>query len=118
MASGTIKQPFDLSDNQLQTVTVTSSRGTLIDGGLKKYGNLVILQFKFKATVSVSNSPQIANAPSAVADAALSCIDITSGMSTALTGSTPCGVNTLGRVYVKEIVTDHIYAVTGCYISA
>lgn len=118
MASGTIKQPFDFSDNQLQTVPVTSARGTLIDGGMKKYGNLVILQFKFKATVSVSNSPQIASSPNAVADAALSCIDITSGMSTVLTGSIPSGVSTSGKVYVKEIVTDHIYAVTGCYISA
>ena len=118
MASGTIKQPFDLSDNQLQTVQVISSRVTLIDGGLKKYGNLVILQFKFKAIVSAANSPQIASSPSAVVDAALSCIDITSGMSTALTGSIPSGVHTSGKVYVKEIVTDHIYAVTGCYISA
>ena len=118
MASGTIKQPFDLSDNQLQTVTVIQSRGTLIDGGLKKYGNLVILQFKFKAISSASNSPQIASSPNAVADAALSCIDITSGMSTAITGSIPCGVNTSGKVYAKEVVTDHIYAVTGCYISA
>ena len=118
MASGTIKQPFDLSDNQLQTVGAVISRGTVIDGGLKNYGNLVILQFKFKATASAANSPQIAGSPPPVADAALSCIDITSGMSAEITGSIPCGVNTSGIVYAKEIVTDHIYAITGCYISA
>ena len=118
MASGIIKQPYDFSDNQLQSVPAVTSRGTVIDGGLKKYGNLVVLQFTFKASVSAAYSPQIAGSLYAVADAALSCIDITNWLSDGIAGSIPCGVSTLGRIYVKEIVTDHIYAITGCYISA
>ena len=30
--------------------------------------------------------------------------------------SIPCGISDSGKVYMKSITADHIYAITGCYV--
>lgn len=101
------------------TLTVMASRGNLLSGGAYCSGKLGIVNFKFHATATASNSPQIASIGKApVVETALSCIDITSGIGSAITGAVPCGAGTDGKIYVKEITSDHIYAVSGICVCA
>ena len=96
------------------TVRATTTRGSLLSGGAYLAGKLLVIQFTFKATVSVTNSPGILDTDKTLpCDAALSAIDITSGIASAITSSVPCGISSSGKVYIKEIVTDHIYAISG-----
>lgn len=96
------------------SVSVSSTRAILLEGGAYTAGKLLVIQFTFKAIVSASNSPSVANILSHLpCDAVLTALDITSGIGTAITGGVPCGVSTTGLVYIKEIVADHIYAVSG-----
>lgn len=95
-----------------------TARGTMLSGRAYRAigGQYVFVNFVFKSSSTLSNSPQCATTINALMDTPLSCIDITSGIGTAITSAVPCGISTLGRIYIKEIVTDHIYAVSGHFI--
>ena len=106
-----------LTNNSMTPMSVLSGRGTALDGGYCLVGNMVHINWKFKAGTSATNSPSISSTPpSPKTEAALSCIDITSGISSAIDGSVPCGVSAVGTLYLKEIANNHIYAITGTYI--
>ena len=99
------------------TLTVTTVRGTKLSGGAYVAGKLVVINFTFKAIATAANSPGIASiSKTPLNDVALSVIDITSGITSAITGSIPCGIGTNGTIYIKEITTDHIYAVSGVVV--
>lgn len=96
------------------TARATASRGSVLNGGAYLAGKLLVIQFTFKAAVSVTNSPGILNTDKTLpCDAALSAIDITSGIGSAIASGVPCGISTSGQVFIKELVTDHIYAISG-----
>lgn len=99
-----------------------NTRFQMIDGGYKNMGSYVIINLVVKAKTSATNSPSISSVASAykpTVDTALSCIDITSGISSAITDSVPCGISSAaGTIYIKSIITDHIYAITGYYLIA
>ena len=107
----TANTPADLTLSATNRGTMLSSRAYRAVGG-----EYVFVNFVFKASTTLSNSPQCATTINALMDTPLSCIDITSGIGTAITSAVPCGISTLGRIYIKEIVTDHIYAVSGFFI--
>lgn len=107
----TANTPADLTLSATNRGTMLSSRAYRAVGG-----EYVFVNFVFKASMTLSNSPQCATTINALMDTPLSCIDITSGIGTAITSAVPCGISTLGRIYIKEIVTDHIYAVSGFFI--
>lgn len=97
--------------------SASSNRGT-IQGQLLYDATECTVCLILTSTVSISNSPGIVSISSYKPknDSALSCIDITSGISSAVTGSVPCGISTTGNIFVKEIITDHVYAITGTFI--
>ena len=106
------------SPSAFAAVSITSSRGTLNSGGYIQIGKIVIIAFTFTASANATNSPQITGTPpSAKVDSALSCIDITNGIGSAIEEAIPCGISTMGRVYQKKITSGHIYAITGVYIA-
>lgn len=107
----TANTPADLTLSATNRGTMLTSRAYRAVGG-----EYVFVNFVFKASMTLSNSPQCASTINALMDTPLSCIDITSGIGTAITSAVPCGISTLGRIYIKEIVTDHIYAVSGQFI--
>lgn len=86
-----------------------------MDGGAYTVGKLVVIQFTCKAAASATNSPGIARIVNKTlpCDAALTALDITSGIGTAITSGVPCGISASGSIYIKELVQDHIYAVSG-----
>ena len=122
MATGTINTIPDLKDYYFSAPNAIVSRATILNGGYLKFGALVIVHVKIKAVGSASNSPGILrDFPRPRIDAALTAIDITSGMTSAITSGVPCGItdnSNTGFVYIKETTNDHIYAITGCYITA
>ena len=97
--------------------SATSSRGT-VTGQFLYNAKECTVNLIFTSSVTLSNSPGIIGLSTYKPknDSALSCIDITSGISSAITGQVPCGIATSGTVYVKEIVENHVYAITGTYI--
>ena len=97
--------------------TATSNRGT-VRGQLLYDATSCTVCLIFTSTVSASNSPGILGIGSLKPkyDSAMSCIDITSGITSAITGSIPCGIAMTGTIFVKEIIEDHIYAITGTFI--
>ena len=97
--------------------TATSDRGT-VRGQLLYDATTCTVCLIFTSTVSASNSPGIIGVGSLKPkiDSAMSCIDITSGITSAITGSIPCGIATTGTIFIKEIVEDHVYAITGTFI--
>ena len=97
--------------------TATSDRGT-IRGQLLYDATTCTVCLIFTSTVSASNSPGILGISSFKPknDSAMSCIDITRGIVSAITGSIPCGISTNGTIFVKEIIEDHVYAITGTFI--
>ena len=105
----------------LETVgfSMTSS-DILLSGGIYKVGKIVIVNFTMKSSRTVSNSPGIVlitlMAMRPKFDSALSAIDITSGISSSIDAAIPCGVQAGGRIFIKSLTTDHIYAITGAYI--
>ena len=106
-----------LSNPTMIATTMVSNRAELLSGGHYQFGKICLINIKFKAKASATNSPQIGTALSAAFESALSCIDITSGISSEIKGQIPAGVATNGRIYAKSIETDHIYALTGVYIT-
>lgn len=98
------------------TLNAVSSRGSISSGKAAYVGNSVHLNFTFTASTNLTNSPQIASTEQAAYDSALSCIDITSGIRSAITSSIPCGVATTGGIYIKEITSGHVYAITGTFL--
>lgn len=102
-----------------QPTNIVSNRVEIMDGGVSSCGGLVMVNMKIKAKTTNSGSPSLMGQfPNPITEAALSCIDITQGIGDAIDGAIPCGVSTIGALYLKSITTDHIYAITGCYISA
>lgn len=101
-------------DTQLTATT----RGSITYGKCYRVGNINYVNFVFTASESATNSPQIASVNNSAYDTALSAIDITSGIGTAITSSVPCGVSTLGKLFLKEITSGHIYAISGFYTLA
>lgn len=97
---------------------IVGSRASLNEGGIFLSGDYIFVNCTFTATTTAANSPQIASGPNALLESALSCIDITNGISSEVTDSIPCGVSKQGRIYVKEITNNHIYAVSGMYVKA
>lgn len=81
-------------------------------------GNIVVVACIITANVTASNSPQVFTLPSAYSDTALSCIDITNGIGSSISEGIPAGVATDGKCFVKTIAANHIYAVSGSYITA
>ena len=114
-ASGNEIATYNAS-NTLANVTPVASRVSQSSGGAYRVGTIAVVAFKFTASTSASNSPQVASCSIAPAlDCALSCIDITSGISSAITDAIPCGISEQGRIYVKTITTNHVYAITGVF---
>lgn len=109
----------DLDTNTFTSITANTNRITAIDGGIVKRGKEIIVNYKFKAIVSTSNSPKIATIQTYVPklDIALSCIDITNGIGSAIEASIPCGVKNDGVIYIKYIENDHIYTISGVYVT-
>lgn len=101
--------------NMLLTAT---SRGSITYGKCYRVGNINYVNFVFTASTSATNSPQIASVDNSAYDTALSAIDITSGIGTEITSAVPCGVSTLGKIFLKEITSGHIYAISGFYTIA
>ena len=97
-------------------LTATTERGTITSGEAVRIGRMIHLNFVFTASSTAANSPQIAGAPSALYDSALSCIDITNGMSSSIENSIPCGIGTTGRIFMQSITNGHVYAITGNYL--
>lgn len=97
------------------SVIPVSGRGSVSDGGVYKWGRTAFVNLKFTASTTATNSPQVITAPNAMCDSALSCIDITNGIASAIEEAIPCGVATNGRIYMKKITSGHIYAITGTY---
>lgn len=97
------------------SVIPVSGRGSVSDGGVYKWGRTAFVNLKFTASTTATNSPQVITAPNAICDSALSCIDITNGIASAIEEAIPCGVATNGRIYMKKITSGHIYAITGTY---
>lgn len=98
-------------------VSVYNNRGTLNAYAFRKYGNFRYVSCIFACTYSATNSPRVltlgsANAPSF--EAALSCVDITSGSGT-VGDAIPCKVNASGNVFMKTTVSGKVYAITGWY---
>lgn len=98
------------------SLNAVTSHGTITSGEAVYAGRMIHLNFIFTASVTATNSPQIAGVPNALYDTALSAIDITSGIASAITAAIPCGVSTLGRIYLQSITSGHIYAITGDYL--
>ena len=115
----TVRAEYTFHSNTPGDITLAATnRGTMLSGRAYRAigGEYVFVNFVFKASTTLSNSPQCALTINSLMDTPLSCIDITSGIGTAITSAVPCGISTLGRIYIKEIVTDHIYAVSGFFI--
>jgi hypothetical protein len=115
----TVRAEHTFTANTPADLTLSATnRGTMLSSRAYRAvsGEYVFVNFVFKASMTLSNSPQCATTINALMDTPLSCIDITSGIGTAITSAVPCGISTLGRIYIKEIVTDHIYAVSGFFI--
>ena len=109
-----------LTQNTLSTIGNTQ-RVYDMGGGYASKGSLGILQWYVKAKSTATNSPVIMTfstqfRPKEVV--ALSCIDITSGITSAITSQIPCGMGTGGQVVMKEMTQDHLYAITGTFIIA
>lgn len=101
----------------ISSPSVESDRATLTSGGYITIGKMVIVNFVVTATYTASNSPTVAHLPAPTADAALSCVDITRGMGTAIESAVPCGVRSSnGYMCIKTITNGNIYAITGAYI--
>lgn len=100
------------------SLTAVSSRGSITYGKAVMHKDTVMLNFVFTASTTATNSPQIASTNKSAYDSAISAIDITSGIGSAITSAVPCGVSTAGRIYLKEITSGHIYAITGSFITA
>lgn len=117
MASGSVQSVTRVVVELNQTAS--AGRGTIT--GLYAYkDDAVMLNLIFTSTVSASNSPGVINIGALVGnpkyDCALSCIDITSGIASSITGSIPAGISTNGSVYMKECIAGHVYAISGEYI--
>ena len=115
----TVRAEYTFTSNTPAELWLSATnRGTMLNSRAYRAvgGEYVFVNFVFKASTTLSNSPQCATTINALMDTPLSCIDITSGIGTAITSAVPCGISTLGRIYIKEIVTDHIYAVSGFFI--
>ena len=97
--------------------TATNNRGT-VRGQLLYDATTCTVCLIFTSSVSASNSPGILGIGSLKPknDSAMSCIDITGGIASAITGSIPCGISTNGTIFVKEIIEDHVYTITGTFI--
>lgn len=123
MASGFIEHTItqdNLENKALVTMSFVSSRAENVSGGMRALGAYAFISVKFKAKATASNSPQVGNVLSGYfprTEVAASCIDITSGISSSITSGVPAGISTEGKIYVKEITTDHIYALTCAYIA-
>lgn len=97
--------------------SASSNRGT-VRGQLIYDATECTVCLIFTSTISSSGSPGITNISTYKPenDSALSCIDISSGIASAITGAVPCGISTAGSIYLKEIIADHVYAITGTFI--
>ena len=109
-----------LTQNTLNTIGDTQ-RVYDMGGGYTSKGSLGIIQWYVKAKATATNSPIIITfstqfRPKEVV--ALSCIDITSGITSAITSQIPCGMGTGGQLVMKETTVDHLYAITGTFILA
>ena len=115
----TILTTYEFFANTVGTASLTaiSSRGSITSGDAVRNGNMIHLNFIFTASYTATNSPQVAAVNNAKYDSALTAIDITSGIGSAITEAIPCGVSTMGRVYLQKITSGHIYAITGSYIA-
>ena len=117
MASGSVKAAAKTVVELNRTAS--ANRGT-ITGLYACKGDAVMLNLIFTSTVNVSNSPGLIDIGTLIGnpkyDCALSCIDITSGISSSITGSIPAGISSNGVVYIKACEIDHVYAITGEYI--
>lgn len=107
---------FAANSPKAAPLNAIANRGTLTGGEAVYVGRMIHLNFIFTATSTASNSPQIASVPNALYDSALSAIDITNGIASAITAAIPCGVSTLGAVFLQAITTGHTYAITGDYM--
>lgn len=107
---------FAANTSGAATLNAVTSRGTITSGEAVYVGRMIHLNFIFTASVTATNSQQIAGVPNALYDSALSAIDITSGIASSITAAIPCGVSTLGRIYLQNITSGHIYAITGDYL--
>lgn len=103
--------------SNLTNIIITPSRGIIRSGGYRYIGSLAVVNFTFIANTNASNSPLITQSlPHANCECALTCIDITNGITNEITTGVPCGISQNGDVYIKELINEHIYAVTGAYI--
>lgn len=114
-ASGTETATYPASSS-FTAPSVYSTRMTNISGGICQIGSMVVVNMTFTGNYTATNSPRIGSfslLPKYVS--ALSCIDITNGISSSITESIPCGINTNGNIYIKKMTSGNIYAMTGIY---
>lgn len=112
----TAHYPAALFDNAtVGGVTPYSGRCTLL-GGAYRIGNLVMVCIQLYASHTATNTPRMATIDfEAAMDCPLTCIDITSGMSSSIDESIPCGVSYQGYLFMKKATNGHTYAITGVY---
>ena len=116
MVGETANVPFT---SNVTPTSILSERVQILEGGYTTNEKLCVFNMKLKGLKTSSGSPSILSyLPQPVTEASLSCIDITSGISTAITNSIPCGVGKNGIMYVQTLTTDSIYAITGVYLIA
>lgn len=98
---------------------VITARITVNEGGYVKDDKVCVVNMKYTALKTAANSPSLlSDMPKALTEASLSCVDITSGVTSAIGDNIPCAVAKDGKLWVQSITTDHIYAITGSYIMA
>lgn len=116
-SNGTVIGRFPDGVDFSSQVSVYNNRGTINSYACRKWGSFRFVSFIFASTYSATNSPNLiklgsANAPSM--EAALSCVDITSG-SAEIDAQIPCKVNAYGNIYLKTVTSGHVYAITGFF---
>lgn len=106
---------ISLNSNTIITPSVISARGTLKSGGYYRAGNRIFLSIVISAIVTSTNSPQVFSLPDAPNEVTFSCIDITNGIDSAIESSIPCGMSSIGKVFIQSITEGHVYAISGTY---
>ena len=110
-----------LKNNTFNThIDIDINRVSYQDGGYVKVGNMVFMSICVKGLMNLSNEPGIFVIDSGYwpkKTCALSVIETSNtNIASALGESVTCGITNSGHVYIKRIVTDKYYFITGAFI--
>lgn len=111
----------NLTNNTFNThIDIDINRVSYQDGGYVKVGNMVFMSICVKGLMNLSNEPGIFVIDSGYwpkKTCALSVIESSNtNIAAALGESVTCGITNTGHVYIKRIVTDKYYFITGAFI--